>query len=887
MITISHLSRSSLHLIALLGLACLMASCGTHRGGDAPTPKRDARPDATPGDALYPVVHFPEQFHFFSMNGFPSFHLAVRGVPMEEIRASLRDRLREARALGVTSVRTDMWWSQIEPRPGEFSWELPDMVINTIVEEGLEPFPIFCYNSAWNPEQSPSTDEERAAFGEYVHQVVNRYKDRVRVWEVWNEPNITPFWVPQPDHRLYTELLKVVHARAKAADPTCQISAICTSGPDYAFIEGCFQMGAGDHMDMLSYHHYSSDLDESILEGELRNLRRIMDRHGHGSMKINITELGLSTGKSTIISEHTPAQQAEWIVKKHLVARAAGVERFYYFKLKDDAPATDPDGYWGLIDHEGNPKVSWQAYRIMSQKLNGAIYVGNIHGLDRNGAGVECQVYTRGGGDLFAVAWVRNNGEPVTVTIRNGRPVRVINMDGEFIGEVDPRRDGIVRLQLTHEPVYLENLSSDAVQMASARFVPPDVYISAGETVPVNLMLTNSGRHDMIFDPQPLVQQARANGLSIALDQARRIRVLPDERQTVPLRLSLPRGAQPFEHVTLLSPPDSALTWRLAVHHSEPFSIRIRGLAADSGVTARAEIVNLGGASSGGLYQWFMGGQVLGPQQPIADFKPGESITQDINFTPRMGETAVEVRAQSSTGASASATRGVYGMPTVRRAPLIDGDLSDWADVPALHLSPETHQYIHEPKNTKLSSSERVNGSIKVAWSRDFLYLAADVVDATPMQNPFDGTTVWKGDTLELYLGFGGPTDKARYGEGHFQLGISPGSDKSGPYVWNWKPIQPSEAERAAGGRRVENAEIKSRRTARGWQLEAAIPLLEFAERMIPPRAVGFTVHLNDRHDATDARTSPDTVLIWNGNGQNFNDPSNWGIGYVLPIGSK
>src|SRR5207245_685644 len=77
--------------------------------------------------------------------------------------------------------------------------------------------PILCYKAAWMTEP-PHTEQDFADFGNYVSQVVGRYKGRIKVWEVWNEPNIPTVWKP-PNAKDYARLLMAAYAAAKKADP--------------------------------------------------------------------------------------------------------------------------------------------------------------------------------------------------------------------------------------------------------------------------------------------------------------------------------------------------------------------------------------------------------------------------------------------------------------------------------------------------------------------------------------------------------------------------------------------------------------------------------------------------------------------------------------------
>ena len=244
--------------------------------------------------------HLTDLSKFFSLNGITPFHHHVSkdANQKKNLLPDLQRNLKKAKELGAHSMRIDMWWGIIQPEPDRFDWDLPDLVIDEICRAGLEPYPILCYNSIWSSEESPATNDERERFGIYVYNMVKRYKGKVKRWEVWNEPNIRPFWVPTPRPDLYAELLKVAYAKAKEADPECTVVGMCTAGADYGFIEECYAEGSKGYMDALSFHHYSGNRNEAELENEIRKIRRIMQRYGDADLPILITELGIGSGKN-------------------------------------------------------------------------------------------------------------------------------------------------------------------------------------------------------------------------------------------------------------------------------------------------------------------------------------------------------------------------------------------------------------------------------------------------------------------------------------------------------------------------------------------------------------------------------------------------------------
>ncbi len=65
----------------------------------------------------------------------------------------------------------------------------------------------------------PPADLE--AWKRYVTNIVSRYEDVVRAWEVWNEPDLQAFWVGTPTQ--YAELLAVTYETVGRADPTATV----------------------------------------------------------------------------------------------------------------------------------------------------------------------------------------------------------------------------------------------------------------------------------------------------------------------------------------------------------------------------------------------------------------------------------------------------------------------------------------------------------------------------------------------------------------------------------------------------------------------------------------------------------------------------------------
>lgn len=57
----------------------------------------------------------------------------------------------------------------------------------------------------WYP---PKGSTELSHWGNFVSDVVSRYRGHVAQYEMWNEPNISEFWKPSPSPTDYAALLR-------------------------------------------------------------------------------------------------------------------------------------------------------------------------------------------------------------------------------------------------------------------------------------------------------------------------------------------------------------------------------------------------------------------------------------------------------------------------------------------------------------------------------------------------------------------------------------------------------------------------------------------------------------------------------------------------------
>ncbi len=205
-----------------------------------------------------------------------------------------QEEFRRMREAGIGWARTDFDWTTVQRQQnGPWDFTLFDETIRLAEEGGITILPILAYDVAWARPAYKHLDLWR----EYVRKTVSRYKDRLRCWEVWNEPDLEQFWTEKPDPANYTILLKAAYEEIKAIDPQLQVLMGGLSGIPFEFIEGIYKAGGQAYFDIMNVHpyRYPQTPEAAPLKDDLQKLRQLMTQYGDADKPVWITEIGWPT----------------------------------------------------------------------------------------------------------------------------------------------------------------------------------------------------------------------------------------------------------------------------------------------------------------------------------------------------------------------------------------------------------------------------------------------------------------------------------------------------------------------------------------------------------------------------------------------------------------
>lgn len=192
--------------------------------------------------------------------------------------------------LGIKLLRFQGGWFKTEKVQGVYDWAWMDSVIDDAVSRGFKPWLQTGYGNPIYPGAGgenlgagmPLSKEGLEAYDKWVTEMVTRYKDKVKDWEVWNEPNFADNLVNTPeitaDFNIRTaKIIKNIQSDAR-------ISALALGHINLEFVERFFKyLSEKDAVGLfhnVTYHDYVYNPDANKLA--VYKMRQIVEKYAPG-----------------------------------------------------------------------------------------------------------------------------------------------------------------------------------------------------------------------------------------------------------------------------------------------------------------------------------------------------------------------------------------------------------------------------------------------------------------------------------------------------------------------------------------------------------------------------------------------------------------------------
>ena len=303
-------------------------------------------------------------------------------------------------ASGVESIRVAFSWAAAQPYQtwadvpaaqksqfttvgGQpFDFQVTDMVVSAAARHRVSVLPTVLYAPAWDAVTNPDgVDYPRqpGPYAAYVTALIGRYgphgsfwrqnpsipKVPIRMWQIWNEPNLSYYW-KQPFAAGYVSLLRAAHTAIKRADPGAKVVLGALTNLAWKSVGQIYRIrGARGLFDIAAVNGFTLEPANVILY--MRFMRNAMNRFGDHLKPLLATEISWPSAKGRTPQRYdfdtTEAGQASRLAALLPLIGAdrvsLGLIGFYYYTWMGEEdtgnPAFDFAGLLGI--HQGKVTV--------------------------------------------------------------------------------------------------------------------------------------------------------------------------------------------------------------------------------------------------------------------------------------------------------------------------------------------------------------------------------------------------------------------------------------------------------------------------------------------------------------------------------------------------
>ncbi len=299
-------------------------------------------------------------------------------------------------------------WTALEPLKGVWDWETLDLWVAAAEANGVPQILLTLGQSpGWASSQpdnvnyigagAPAPPKDIQDWRDYITAVGQRYKGRIRNYEIWNEPNDPTYYagtVPQ-----LVQLTQEAYTILKSIDPGNTVVAPVPYAAGY--LDQLLQAGIASSIDVIPFHFYTYALAPETIGPSIANVRLVMAKNGVASMPFWDTE---GASGDTTVSEQ---QGAAYIVRRYLVDLAYGSARYDWYTWSKGST-------FCAATEENDPRQLTKAgvaFGILQRWLAGA----SLNGVVIDAAGTWQMSFTLAGGTAAMIVW--NPSASVTFSI--------------------------------------------------------------------------------------------------------------------------------------------------------------------------------------------------------------------------------------------------------------------------------------------------------------------------------------------------------------------------------------------------------------------------------------------------------------------------------------
>ena len=250
--------------------------------------------------------------------------------------------------LGVGYARLMSGWAKCEPQPGVYEFEWLDAIVDDMISQGVCPWLCICYanpiyKGGMIDLDSPIfTDEDTMqAWLRYVKEIVIRYKGKITMYEIWNEPdggNGKKY--PESYINLFIRTAELI----RELDPQVKIAGMALTGsmkPEYAItvLSAIAEQGKAHLMDYATIHPYAFNPDETI--EDIKAFRALVHKYAP-----HVVILQGENGTNACLQHAFALRNYEWTEYSHA--------KWYMRRMTTDFRLGIPSSVFTMVDIKYN-----------------------------------------------------------------------------------------------------------------------------------------------------------------------------------------------------------------------------------------------------------------------------------------------------------------------------------------------------------------------------------------------------------------------------------------------------------------------------------------------------------------------------------------------------
>jgi hypothetical protein len=230
----------------------------------------------------------------------------------------------------------------------------------------------------------------------FVTALVTRYKGRIGIYELWNEPQ--NFFTGT-----YAQLVALTQQEyeiIRSIDPAATILSPSIVSYGDAYLDSYFSAGGTTAIDGVAMHSYpnpNNDIAETVTLSMTTNIKTLMIKHRISEKPLWDTEGSWGNTSSGAITN--PDLQAAFVARAYLLHWSMGISRYYWY-------AWDNATWGALWSSTSGPSEAAIAYEQVYRWMVGATmaHACSFTGADGYHAVYSCDL-TRNGGYQARAVW--------------------------------------------------------------------------------------------------------------------------------------------------------------------------------------------------------------------------------------------------------------------------------------------------------------------------------------------------------------------------------------------------------------------------------------------------------------------------------------------------